>query len=87
MLNLGMIQPATAMSVLKGAVCLSEPMAKQEVDRYTFSAPGQATRVGSRRLRRQMASHTCNRLRPLRRRRPGIAGGSDVVFRARIIDP
>lgn len=43
MLNLGMIEPETAKQLLLHEVCLSEPMAKQEVDRYTFRAPGQAT--------------------------------------------
>jgi hypothetical protein len=43
MLNLGMIEPAAAKQVLMDEVMLSEPMAKQEIDRYTFSAPGQAT--------------------------------------------
>ncbi|HEY6642822.1 DUF885 domain-containing protein [Povalibacter sp.] len=43
MLNLGMMEPAAAQSFLMNEVLLSEPMAKQEVDRYTFNAPGQAT--------------------------------------------
>ena len=43
MLNLGMIQPDAALRFLMEEVLLSEPMAKQEVDRYTFNAPGQAT--------------------------------------------
>jgi len=43
MLNLGMIEPAAAKKVLMDEVVLSEPMAKQEVDRYTFNSPGQAT--------------------------------------------
>jgi hypothetical protein len=43
MLNLGMIQPDTAKQFLMSEVVLSEPMAKQEVDRYTFDSPGQAT--------------------------------------------
>jgi hypothetical protein len=43
MLNLGMIEPEAAKRLLMDEVCLSEPMAKQEVDRYTFNAPGQAT--------------------------------------------
>jgi hypothetical protein len=43
MLNLGMIEPAAALRFLMEEVLLSEPMAKQEVDRYTFNAPGQAT--------------------------------------------
>lgn len=43
MLNLGMIQPEAAQRFLMEEIVLSEPMAKQEVDRYTFRAPGQAT--------------------------------------------
>jgi hypothetical protein len=43
MLNLGLITPEAAKRVLMEEVVLSEPMAKQEVDRYTFNAPGQAT--------------------------------------------
>jgi hypothetical protein len=43
MLNLGLIEPAAAQRFLMEEVMLSEPMAKQEVDRYTFDAPGQAT--------------------------------------------
>jgi len=43
MLNLGLIEPEAAKRVLMEEVMLSEPMAKQEVDRYTFNSPGQAT--------------------------------------------
>jgi Bacterial protein of unknown function (DUF885) len=43
MLNLGLIDPDSAKRVLMEQVVLSEPMAKQEVDRYTFRSPGQAT--------------------------------------------
>ena len=43
MLNLGLIDPASAKRVLIDQVALSDPMASQEVDRYTFRAPGQAT--------------------------------------------
>jgi hypothetical protein len=43
MLNLGLIEPEAAKRFLMEEVMLSEPMAKQEVDRYTFTAPGQAT--------------------------------------------
>jgi uncharacterized protein (DUF885 family) len=43
MLNLGQIKPAEAKRILMEDVMLSEPMSKQEVDRYTFNAPGQAT--------------------------------------------
>jgi hypothetical protein len=43
MLNLGLIEPEAALRFLMNEIVLSEPMAKQEVDRYTFRAPGQAT--------------------------------------------
>ena len=43
MVNLGLIEPAAVQAFLMKEVGLSEPMAKQEVDRYTFGAPGQAT--------------------------------------------
>jgi hypothetical protein len=43
MLNLGLLQPEAAQRFLMDEVVLSEPMSKQEVDRYTFRAPGQAT--------------------------------------------
>jgi uncharacterized protein (DUF885 family) len=43
MLNLGLIEPEAALRFLMEEIVLSEPMAKQEVDRYTFRAPGQAT--------------------------------------------
>ena len=43
MLNLGQITPEEARRVLMEDVVLSEGMAKQEVDRYTFRGPGQAT--------------------------------------------
>jgi uncharacterized protein (DUF885 family) len=43
MLNLGLLQPDAAKRFLMEEVMLSESMAKQEVDRYTFQAPGQAT--------------------------------------------
>jgi uncharacterized protein (DUF885 family) len=43
MLNLGLIDPASAKRFLLDEVGLSEPMAAQEVDRYTMRAPGQAT--------------------------------------------
>jgi hypothetical protein len=42
MLNLGLITRERALEVLMNDVCLSEGMANQEVDRYTFRAPGQA---------------------------------------------
>jgi uncharacterized protein (DUF885 family) len=43
MINLGRIKPEDAQRFLEQEVVLSEPMAKQEVDRYSFRAPGQAT--------------------------------------------
>ncbi len=43
MLNLGLITRARAQDILVHDVMLSEPMARQEIDRYTFRAPGQAT--------------------------------------------
>jgi len=43
MLNLGMLEPDAAKRFLMDEVLLSEPMAKQEIDRYTFQSPGQAT--------------------------------------------
>jgi uncharacterized protein (DUF885 family) len=43
MVNLGMIEPAAAQAFIMKEVGLSEPMAKQEADRYSFQAPGQAT--------------------------------------------
>jgi uncharacterized protein (DUF885 family) len=43
MVNLGQITPAAAQHFLMQEVVLSEPMAKQEMDRYSFRAPGQAT--------------------------------------------
>ncbi|MFL6620549.1 MAG: DUF885 domain-containing protein [Povalibacter sp.] len=43
MLNLGMMQPEAAQRFLMEEIMLSEPMAKQEIDRYTFDSPGQAT--------------------------------------------
>ena len=42
MLNLGMITREQAKEFLMTEVVLSEPMALQEIDRYTFRAPGQA---------------------------------------------
>ncbi|MBV8657513.1 MAG: DUF885 domain-containing protein [Burkholderiales bacterium] len=43
MVNLGRITPAQAKQFLMQEVRLSEPMAQQEVDRYAFNSPGQAT--------------------------------------------
>jgi uncharacterized protein (DUF885 family) len=41
-LQMGIIQPADANRVLEQDVVLSQAFAKQEVERYTFRAPGQA---------------------------------------------
>ena len=43
MLNLGLMQPEQAKQFLMKEVNLSDPFATQEVDRYTYRAPGQAT--------------------------------------------
>jgi uncharacterized protein (DUF885 family) len=43
MVNLGQITPAEAKRILMEDVVLSEPFAQQEVDRYAFEMPGQAT--------------------------------------------
>lgn len=43
MLNLGLISKERAHDVLTHDVGLSEAMAQQELDRYTFNSPGQAT--------------------------------------------
>jgi hypothetical protein len=43
MVNLGLMEPAQAQAFLMKEISLSEPMAKQEIDRYSFRAPGQAT--------------------------------------------
>jgi hypothetical protein len=43
MLNLGLISRERAMQILTEEVGLSRGMATQEVDRYTFRSPGQAT--------------------------------------------
>jgi uncharacterized protein (DUF885 family) len=42
MLNLGMISREDAGRILDKEVVLSAPMARQELDRYTFNSPGQA---------------------------------------------
>lgn len=42
MLNLGLIEPEAARAVLREEVVLSPAMVRQELDRYTFRAPGQA---------------------------------------------
>jgi len=43
MVNLGLTTPERAAAVLRDEVVLSRAMVKQEVDRYTFNSPGQAT--------------------------------------------
>jgi uncharacterized protein (DUF885 family) len=43
MLNLGMVTRERAHEILVHDVGLSEPMARQELDRYTLNSPGQAT--------------------------------------------
>jgi uncharacterized protein (DUF885 family) len=43
MVNLGLIEPDAAQAFLMKELGLSEPMAQQEIDRYSFDAPGQAT--------------------------------------------
>ncbi len=43
MLNLGLITRERAHDILTREVGLSEAMARQELDRYTFNSPGQAT--------------------------------------------
>ncbi len=43
MINLGMLKPEAAKQILMQDLVLSEPLAKEEIDRYTFDAPGQAT--------------------------------------------
>ena len=43
MLNLGLMTPERAHDILTQDVVYSEAMTKQEIDRYTFRAPGQAT--------------------------------------------
>ncbi len=43
MVNLGRMTPQQAHDILTQDVVLSEAMTKQEVDRYTFRSPGQAT--------------------------------------------
>ncbi len=42
-LQAGVVTPEQALKVLTDDVVVSAPMARQEVDRYTFRAPGQAT--------------------------------------------
>ncbi|NDK39364.1 DUF885 domain-containing protein [Pseudoxanthomonas gei] len=61
-LNLGLVDRERARLVLEDDVGLSEPMARQELDRYTFNAPGQAgsyfygyTRILELRMRTELA--------------------------------
>ena len=61
-LNLGLIDRERARLVLEDDVGLSEPMARQELDRYTFNAPGQAgsyfygyTRIMELRMQTELA--------------------------------
>src|SRR5215813_1202697 len=42
-LQMGKVTPEEALRILKEDVVLSNAMARQEVDRYTFRMPGQAT--------------------------------------------
>jgi uncharacterized protein (DUF885 family) len=41
-LHMGKVTPEEALRVLKEDAVLSDPFAKQEVERYTFRMPGQA---------------------------------------------
>ncbi|MFI4981116.1 MAG: DUF885 family protein, partial [Nevskiales bacterium] len=43
MVNLGMISPQQVKQFLMDEVVISEGLAKEETDRYTFRSPGQAT--------------------------------------------
>jgi Bacterial protein of unknown function (DUF885) len=43
MLNLGLISKARAHDILRDDVCLSEAFTKEELDRFTYDSPGQAT--------------------------------------------
>ena len=43
MLNLGMLEPEQALEFIIDEVGLSRALAQQEINRYTFMAPGQAT--------------------------------------------
>jgi uncharacterized protein (DUF885 family) len=43
MINLGQISGEEAQAFMEGEVGISAPLAKSEVDRYSFRAPGQAT--------------------------------------------
>jgi uncharacterized protein (DUF885 family) len=65
MVNLGRMTPAEAKAFLMREVALSEPMAQQEADRYSFVSPGQAvsyfygyTRMQQLRLKAEIALGT-----------------------------
>jgi hypothetical protein len=62
LVNLGRMTPAEAKAFLTREVALSEPMAQQEADRYSFLSPGQAvsylygyTRMQQLRLKAELA--------------------------------
>jgi uncharacterized protein (DUF885 family) len=65
LVNLGRMTPAEAKAFLMREVALSEPMAQQEADRYSFESPGQAvayfygyTRMQQLRLKAELAVGT-----------------------------
>jgi len=65
MVNLGRMTPAEAKAFLMREVTLSEPMAQQEADRYSFDLPGQAvaylygyTRMQQLRIKAELAVGT-----------------------------
>ena len=65
MVNLGRMTPSEAKAFLMREVALSEPMAQQEADRYSFGSPGQAvsylygyTRMQQLRLKAEIALGT-----------------------------
>ncbi len=65
MVNLGRMTPAEAKAFLMRDLTLSEPMAQQEADRYSFVSPGQAvsylygyTRMQQLRLKAELAAGT-----------------------------
>jgi hypothetical protein len=71
MLNLNLIDPASAKRILTDEVMLSDAFAQSEVDRYTFNAPGQATsyfygysRLEALRTRTELALGTRFRQQP-----------------------
>jgi hypothetical protein len=59
MLNLGLVDRARAHDILVNDVGLSEPMAQQELDRYTFKSPGQATAFSCSALRSNVPAGSC----------------------------